>query len=151
MDAYWMPYQVRWADLDANGHVSYSAYIDATADLRYRYFAQHGYPPERFKALGLGAVYTSLSATFLREVMLGETLKITYLVAGLSPGGARWRVRHDIMKETGKVAVRVTLEGVLMNLATRKPALPTPELLEIYEGIPRSADFEVLADGRWVG
>jgi hypothetical protein len=55
------------------------------------------------------------------------------------------------MKETGKVAVRVTLEGVLMNLATRKPALPTPELLEIYEGIPRSADFEVLADGRWVG
>ena len=102
MDDYSMSYEIRWADLDANGHVRYSAYIDATADLRYRFFAQHNFPPEAFQQLGIGAVYTALTANFLREVRLGETLTVTYLLAGLSPQGTRWKVQHDILKSTGK-------------------------------------------------
>ena len=35
MDAYTGTYEVRWSDLDANGHVNYAAYIDAAGDLRY--------------------------------------------------------------------------------------------------------------------
>ena len=34
MDAYSGTYDIRWADLDANGHVHYSAYLDAAADLK---------------------------------------------------------------------------------------------------------------------
>ncbi len=37
MDAYSGTYDIRWADLDANGHIHYSAYIDAAADLRCRF------------------------------------------------------------------------------------------------------------------
>ena len=42
-------YEIRWSDLDANGHVNYAAYIDAAGDLRYRFFSEHGFPPERFE------------------------------------------------------------------------------------------------------
>ena len=57
-----MTYEVRWADLDANGHMTYAAYIDATADLRYRHFAANDYPPQYFKERGLGAVYYTVAS-----------------------------------------------------------------------------------------
>ena len=150
MPTFTMPYEIRWADLDGNGHVRYSAYIDATADLRYRYFAQHGFPPGEFVAIGIGPVYTGMTAEFFREVFLGETVTITYEVAGLSPLGSRWRVRHDFLKDSGKKAVTVALEGVLLNLATRKPVLPSPELLAVMQEIPRARDFEVMPENRWL-
>jgi acyl-CoA thioesterase FadM len=105
MDAYSMTYEVRWTDIDANRHVRYSAYIDAAAELRYRFFTDHDLSPEAFDKLGVGPVYTSLTANFFREVRLGETLTITYLLTGLSPQGVRWKVQHDFLKANGKKAV----------------------------------------------
>jgi acyl-CoA thioester hydrolase len=149
MEAYSMPYEVRWTDIDANRHVRYSAYIDATAELRYRFFAQHNLPPEAFDNLGMGPVYTSLTANFFREVRLGETLTITYLLTGLSPLGFRWKVQHDFLKANGKKAVTVFLEGTILNLTTREPSAPTREIMAVFQQIPRSADFEILSDSRW--
>jgi acyl-CoA thioester hydrolase len=149
MDAYSMTYEVRWADIDANRHVRYSAYIDVAAELRYRFFTQHNLPPEAFDQLGVGPVYTSLKADFFREVRLGETLTITYLLTGLSPQGIRWKVLHEFLKANGKKAVSVSLEGTILNLATRQPTMPTSEIMAVFQLVPRSADFEVLSESRW--
>jgi len=40
------------------------------------------------------------------------------------------------------------LEGVILDLGTRKSTLPTPELLETFHLIPRTADFEILPELR---
>ncbi len=149
MEFYSMPYQVRWTDIDANRHVRYSAYIDAAAELRYRFFTEHNLPPEAFDNLGVGPVYTSLTANFFREVRLGETLMITYLLTGLSASGLRWKVQHDFLKSNGKKAVTVSLEGTILNLASREPTIPTPEIMAVFQQVPRSADFEVLSEARW--
>lgn len=149
MQAYALPYQVRWTDIDANRHVRYSAYIDAAAELRYRFFTEHNLPPEAFDNLGVGPVYTSLTANFYREVRLGETLTITYLLTGLSPQGIRWKVQHDFLKASGKKAVSVSLEGAILNLVTRQPAVPTPEIMAVFQQVPRSANFEELSEARW--
>ncbi len=149
MDAYSLPYEVRWTDIDANRHVRYSAYIDAAAELRYRFFSQHNLPPEAFDQLGVGPVYTSLAADFYREVRLGETLTITYLLTGLSPSGMRWKVQHDFLKVNGKKAVTVSLEGTILNLSTREPTIPTPEIMAVFQLVPRSKDFESLSESRW--
>ncbi len=149
MESYSRPYQVRWTDIDANRHVRYSAYIDAAAELRYRFFTDRNLPPEAFDDLGVGPVYTSLTANFYREVRLGETLTITYTLTGLSPQGIRWKVQHNFLKANGKKAVTVSLEGTILNLATRQPAVPTPEIMAVFQQVPRSKDFEELADGIW--
>jgi acyl-CoA thioester hydrolase len=139
-------YEIRWSDLDANRHVNYSAYINVAGDIRYHFFGEHDFPPERFEQLGVGPVYTAIHAEFLREVRLGETITITYTVSGLSPQGGRWRVHHDILKSNGKNAVKLDIEGVILDLRTRKPALPSPELLQIFQLIPRAKDFEILPE-----
>jgi acyl-CoA thioester hydrolase len=149
MDEYSKSYEIRWSDLDANGHVNYAAYIDAAGDLRYRFFTEHNYPPEKFAELGIGPVYTAIHAQFLREVRMSETVTITYVLSGLSPQGGRWKVHHDILKSNGKKAVSIDLEGAILNLATRKPALPTADLFQTFNLIPRAADFDTLSEIRW--
>lgn len=146
MSEYSRTYEIRWSDLDANGHVNYAAYINAAGDVRYHFFWEHDFPPERFEQMGIGPVYTAIHAEFLREVRLGETITITYTVSGLSPQGNHWKVHHDILKSNGKKAVSLNLEGVILNLTTRKLAYPPPELLQTFNLIPRAKDFEVLSE-----
>jgi len=149
MNVYSKTYEIRWSDIDANGHVNYAAYIDAAGDLRYHFFSAHGFPPERFEKLGIGPIYTSINARFFREVRMGETVTLTYALSGLSPSGGRWKVHHDVLKSTGKKAVSIDLEGAILDLSTRKPALPTPELSQTFNLIPRTSDFEELSEMRW--
>jgi acyl-CoA thioester hydrolase len=146
MIAYSKTYEIRWSDLDANGHVNYAAYINATGDLRLQFFTEHGFPPEKFTELGIGPVFTAIHAGFLREVRMSETVTITYAMSGLSPSGTRWKVHHDILKANGKKAVTVDLEGMILNLSTRKPVPPTDELRQVFHLIPQTPDFEVLPE-----
>jgi len=148
LSEYSKTYEIRWSDIDTNRHVNYAAYIDAAADLRYRFFTEHGFPPERFEQLGMGPIYTAIHAQFLREVRMGETITITYALTGLSAQGRRWKVHHDVLKSNGKKAVNVDVEGMILDLTSRKPVPPTTELLQTFSLIPRNADFEVLPEMR---
>ena len=150
MEPYSGTYEVRWSDLDANGHVNYAAYINAAGDLRYRFFIEHGFPPERFDQLGVGPVYTALQARFLREVRMGETITLTYALSGLSPSGAAWKVHHEVHRSNGKKAVIIDLEGAILDLTARKAVAPVPELFKIFNQIPRTADFVILPEMRGI-
>jgi len=135
MDAYSQTDEIRWSDIDANGHVNYAACIDAAGDLRY-----HIRPRARLPAGTLPATRhrTSLhghQARFLREVLLGETVTLTYRLTGLSPKGMHWTVPHGVLKASGKKAVS-------LDLATRRPVEPGPELMAVFERVPRNADFK---------
>jgi acyl-CoA thioester hydrolase len=146
MNEYSKAYEIRWSDIDANGHVNYAAYIDAAGDLRYRFFTEHDYPPEKSVELGIGPVYTAIHAQFFREVRMGETIIITYVLSGISPQGGHWKVHHNILKSNGKKAVSLDIEGAILNLTTRKPVRPTPDLLQTFNLIPRATDFELLSE-----
>ena len=146
-----MSYQVRWTDIDANRHVNYAAYIEAATELRYHFFAEHNLPPEIFKRLDIGPTYTSLGINFYREVRLDETITITMQMAGLSEHGIRWKIVHNFLKANGKKAVSLTLEGTFLNMTTRQPVIPTPEILQAFQQAPRTPNFEVLSESRWFG
>ncbi len=150
-DEYAVTYEIRWSDLDANGHVNYSTYIDATADLRYRFFAEHGFPAEKFLEMGIGAVYVAIEARFYREVTVGETITIDYVLTGLSPKATRWKVRHDVLKANGKRAVSLAIEGTVLDLNSRRVVPLSPELMAIIERIPRAKQVEVMRDVRQLG
>lgn len=149
MNEYSRTYEIRFSDIDANRHVNHAVYADAAGDVRYKYFAEHGFPPERFEQMGIGPVYTKLTVEFLREVFLGETVAITYAIAGLSPHGMRWKVHHEVFKSNRKKAVILDVEGVILDLSTRKATPPSPELLQVFHTIPRTADFKVLPELLW--
>ena len=148
MDAYSKTYRIRFSDIDANRHVNNGVFIDVVGDVRYEFFAEHGFPSERFEQLGIGPVYTKITTQFLREVRLGETVTITFTLTGLSPRGMFWRAHHDILKANGKKAVILDMEGTILDLTMRKPAPASEELMRVFELIPRAEEFETLPEMR---
>ena|SRR6188474_3765790 len=150
MSTYSKTYRIRFSDIDANRHVNNAAYIDATGELRYEFFAENGFPPERFEQLGIGPVYTKITIQFLREVLLGETVTVTFTLTGLSPQGMFWKVHHDIFKSNGKKAVSMDVEGAVFDLTTRKPVPSNEELMRVFQLLQRSEDFETLPEIRRV-
>jgi acyl-CoA thioester hydrolase len=147
MSSFARTYEVKESDVDANGHVHYSTYIDAAADVRLAVLADQGFSPMALRDLGIAPIYTTIHARFLREVRAGETLTITYRLDGLSSSGTRWKVHHDILKPTGKKACVLDIEGVVLDLRTRMPAIPPPGLKAAFDQIPRSSRFEEMPDG----
>ncbi len=68
------------------------------------------------------------------------------MLSGLSPLGERWQVHHDVLKDNGKKAVTIDIEGVILDLTSRKPALPPDDLAQIFSLIPRGENFCTLPD-----
>ena len=81
---------------------------------------------------------------YLREIRAGEAVTVDFVQLGLSPEGAKWKIRHDLWKPNGKQAARVVVLGGWMDLHTRK-LVPAPEpLAEALRNLPKDPAFEAL-------
>ncbi len=135
---------VRWQDIDANRHLRNTAYSEFATDTRFRFVAAHGYTQERFEELRFGPVILREDIRYRREVLLGQTVTVNVLAAGLSPDGSAWRVRHEIRLPDGREAATLTLDGGWLHLDTRRLVEPPADLLASLRGLPRTPDFEEL-------
>lgn len=153
---YQMTFEVRWSDLDPNLHMRNTAYSDYATHLRFAFLAERGFPFARLKEIGVAPVVFSENLQYLREVRLGQRLRIDMQVAGLAPDFSRWRYRHDIWRldedgggdiEAGSapiLAAIITLEGSWFDLSERRVAPAPVDADALLEGLPRTQDFEEL-------
>lgn len=134
-------FNVRWADLDPNGHLRHTVYMDCAAQARVRFLNNYGFTLERFRELGIGPVLFREEAQYLHEVRANESIIVTTEITGLSPNRKHWRMRHHIFKAGGKLACMVNVQGAWLNLKARKIAPPPVELTQAMEQAPRTEDF----------
>ena len=144
MDRYVKTFTVRWGDCDMNGHVRNTMYSEYAIETRMAYLTASGFGYEQLGELHLGPVLLREEIDYLREIRAGETVTVDFVLVGLSPEGAKWKMRHDLWKPNGKQAARVVVSGGWMDLHTRK-LVPAPEALaEALRKVPRAQSFEVL-------
>lgn len=137
-------FQVGWRDVDANGHVANTAYLEHAVDTRVAYFASKEFPPENFLKHGFGPVIKSDFAEYFREVMMLENIRITMENGGNSKDYSRFRVVNNIYKEDGMLACRVTSIGGWLGLKERKLVEPPEVLKNAWRDLPCTEDFEEL-------
>ncbi|MGH8279248.1 MAG: acyl-CoA thioesterase [Gammaproteobacteria bacterium] len=134
-------FEVRWADLDPNGHLRHTVYMDCAAQARVGFLNAAGFTLERFRAFGIGPILFREEAQYLHEVRANERLRVTAEISGISSNHKHWRIRHNIYKSDGKLACIVNVEGAWLDLRARKIATPPPELIAAMEQAPRTEDF----------
>lgn len=134
----------RWGDMDFNGHMKNTAYLDAGADVRMMYFAEHGFSMREFERLHFGPVIVKDELEYYRELRLLEPVRVTLEADGLSEDGTRFRLRNEFFREDGQKAARVTSSGGWLDLAARKLKPPPEELRKLLEMLSRTATFQVL-------
>jgi acyl-CoA thioester hydrolase len=134
----------RWGDMDFNGHMKNTAYLDASADVRMMYFAENGFSMREFEQRRIGPVIMRDELEYFRELRLLEPVRVTLQTSGLSEDGSRFRIVNEFYREDGKLAVRVTSNGGWLDLERRKLTPPPPELRALLEQIDRTEKFEML-------
>ena len=134
----------RWGDMDFNGHMKNTAYLDASADVRMMYFAEHGFSMREFERLRFGPVILKDELEYFRELRLLEPVKVTLEADGLSEDGMRFRLRNEFFREDGTKVARVTSDGGWLDLAARKMKPPPEELKRLLEALTRTESFQPL-------
>jgi acyl-CoA thioester hydrolase len=137
-------FEVRWSDLDGNRHVRNTAFSEYATHTRFQLLASHGFGVARLQALGFGPVMMREEIRYKREVFLGDALTVTVRRAGLSADASHWRVHQDVLREDGKEAALLTIQGGWIHLDTRKLVVPPAELAAILQSLPRTRDYAEL-------
>ena len=129
-------YRTRWADMDPNGHMRHSAYADYAADQRLVLLAAWGYDIKEFARLRLGPVLFREETTFLKEVSIGEEIRVNSRLRTVNDDGTRWSITHTIYKADGRVAATVAVDGAWLDLDRRKLTTPPAALCEAFLTLP---------------
>ena len=137
-------FHVGWGDLDSNGHMKNTSYLDKAADVRMFYFESRGFSMREFERLHVGPVIFRDELDYYRELKLLEAIDVTLEVAGLSDDGFRFRLRNEFFGPRGKLAARVTSAGGWLDLSMRKLTRPPAELAGAMAALERTGDFGVL-------
>lgn len=133
-----------WADMDFNGHMGNTAYLNKAADVRQMFLGENGFPMAEFLRLRIGPVVMKDELEYYKEVGLQQPIDVTCALAGHAPDGSRFVLRHEVFRPDGALSARVTSTGGWLNLAERKLMAPPPPLLAAMNALERTSDFVVL-------
>ena len=145
---YVQTYRVGWGEIDGNGHMANTAYLDRAADTRFRFFAEHGFPAERFGAERIGPVIVRDEVTYRKELRLMDAFSVDLRLTGLSPDRVRFELTNCFYNSSGDLVAVVKSEGVWFDLTTRRPRPPPHDLSSVQNDIPRAEEVRELRPHR---
>lgn len=137
-------FQARWSDIDYNKHMTNTAYLNTSANIRFLFFEEHGFTSLEMEKLMIGPVIMKDEIKYYREIRLSENYEVHYMLAGLSEDGSRWRIHTIFYKADGNKAAVVTSSGGWMDLRKRCLVAAPDKFWNVIDKITRSDDFEVL-------
>ena len=139
----------RWGDMDFNGHMRNTAFLDAGADVRMMFFAENGFSMREFEQRRIGPVIFRDELDYYRELRLLQDVRVTLVAVGLSDDCARFRLRNEFFRAAdGERVARVTSSGGWLDLEKRKLTAPPEDLASLLRQIARADDFEAIAAKR---
>lgn len=137
-------FNTKWSDFDPNRHMRHTAYNDYAAEVRVRFFQEHGLSINEFAKLNLGPVLFKEETSFLREIHIGENITVKMELEGVSEHIERWKFKHEIYNEKGVLAAEIKVYGAWIDLLKRKLAAPPKKFVDMFNDLPKSKDFEII-------
>lgn len=144
MAAFITPVQIRWSDLDANAHLRHSVYYDWGAYCRIEFLLEHGLSTTKMHELQIGPVLFREECIFRREVRQEDQVTINVELTKARKDFSRFSMRHTIVKNGDTVAAIMNIDGAWMNTEKRKLTTPPELVVNTYDAMPKSEDFEWL-------
>ena len=141
---YFKTFEVRWSDLDANRHLANSAYINFMSHTRMAYMYEHGLTQEVFAQYHVGPVVFYEHMYYFKEVLPGQTVRVSLEIKGLSKDGMFFEFHHNFYDATGKNLARCEMMGGWIDLQ-RRSLTPLPnDVLDILNNWEKAENFSEL-------
>ncbi|SDW51272.1 acyl-CoA thioester hydrolase [Lutibacter oricola] len=135
-------FNTKWSDFDPNRHMRHTAYNDYAAEVRVRFFQEHGLSINEFAKLNIGPILFKEETSFLKEIHIGENINVQMELEGVSKGIERWRFNHQIFNKDGVLAAEIKVYGAWIDLYKRKLTTPPVEFVKIFADLPKTENFK---------
>lgn len=138
------PFQVAWSDLDANNHMSNSAYLAYAVQSRFAYFNSVGIPPREFELRGVGLAAVSETITYKQELKFLDEFCVDLLCGGINAKRSRFLFANHFIGADRKMYAELQTQIVMFDQRARK-ALPAPKEIDAaIAALPKTVDFKTL-------
>jgi acyl-CoA thioester hydrolase len=144
MTAFEYTFIVGWAQVDTNGHLRNTAFIDLAVDTRIMYLTSQGFGVPELTRHAMGPVVRRDDMEYFREFRLLEPIRITLQMGGLSDDGSRFIMVNECFKPDGRLGARLRSYGGWLDLNARALMAPPAEMLAALQSLVRTDDFVVL-------
>lgn len=139
------PFEIRWADIDANLHLRHTVYADFCATLRVQCLAHFGFGMHQLAQLRIGPVLFQENLSYRREVRPEDKVRVNMRIGGASEDGRKWRICHEVIRERdNEVCASIEIIGAWMSLEHRKIVPPPEELKKVFQDLERTPDYKTL-------
>ena len=140
--SYQVEFATKWSDFDPNRHMQHTAYNDYAAEVRIRYFAVAGFPVDEIAKDNIGPILFTEHTSFRKEIHSGENIVVNAKLSALNNDKSRWKIRHEIFTEAGKVAAIIDVYGAWIDLTKRKLTTPPKEAAHLFLNTEKTLNFE---------
>ncbi|MDD9301845.1 MAG: thioesterase family protein [Desulfobacter sp.] len=135
-------FYARWADMDFNGHMKNTAFLDYAADCRMLFFKSKGFPMATFAKLRIGPVVFSDTIRYFKELFMYEPFYVRFLLQEINLEGSRFSIVNEICQMDGTLAALVESKSCWLDLDTRKIISPPDDLHAIVKNLGKTMDFK---------
>lgn len=117
-----IPIKVRYADLDAQGHVNHATYFTYMEQARFEYMTTLGLwrPGQDF--LSVGTIVAEATCTYKRPILLGQTVEVAVRTARL--GRKSTILEYRLMVSGDEVATGQTVQVAYDYVAGQSIPIP---------------------------
>lgn len=137
-------FEIRWSDIDANGHLANSAYTNFMSHARMGFFIAYGFSMKTLSEFNIGPVVFYEHTYYYKESFIGKPITVSVEVSGLSEDGMFFKFEHNFYDAEGQHLASSDMLGAWIDLETRKlTGLPEP-LLKQSEAFPKTETFKLL-------
>ena len=134
---------VKWADLDANGHMKNTAFFDYSAQCRFDYFSSQGFTSKDFAEHKIGPAALSETIKYKRELRHGQEFTVSLAIAAANATNTRFEFENTIRLSSDQtVCATLRTMFVWLDLEKRKATPPPEKLLAALLTLPRTADYQ---------
>lgn len=137
-------FEIRWSDVDANGHLANSAYTNFMSHARMSFFSEQGFSMPEIMKHNIGPVVFYEHMYYFKESFIGTPITVTIEVSGLSEDGMLFMFEHNFYNHKGENLAYCEMQGAWIDLKARKLTGLPDELLQLAHTFPKSENYKVL-------
>ena len=137
-------FEVRWNDIDANRHLANSAYINYMSHTRLSFMLENGFGQAELAQKNICSVVFFEHMFYFKEAFLGESIRVSLQLKGISEGGMYFQFLHNFYNEQGINIARCEMMGGWINLSERKLRELPEDLLKNLNSLSKTDDFKIL-------
>ena len=101
-------------------HLRHSAYADFAAQARLEMLERLGMNMAVMQAERIGPILFREETVYLREVHLGNSVKVSCLLSKCREDGSRWSFVQEIYRDDEVLAARIQVDGAWIDMVKRK-------------------------------